>query len=311
MWYYLQLIFIRNQIRHPFWPLYWLRYYLQLIFIRNQLLHPLWPLFWTGYYYYLQLLFPIEGDKLPILIDSAGLVSDSPALVSDSSALVYDSAVVANPGVLVYESRFLVFDSRGLVSDSFGFRLTGFSFRLTGFGLRFSGFSFRLTGFSVRLIAWPFSMSCGLWGISHSKFQDWESSEHWGFWKQLMDSWPWLTAFGRYPPMPHYYPSHGHVCGGSVGGMLEKVAKPCAVHDPYYSKIICFQEGFDWKMHGPKQRIFVFFWVPQSWAFGLSALIPSVAVSPRPNVHYTYAPHPHYPGYYMSASKSGFGRVLL
>ena len=98
--------------------------------------HPLWPLFWTGYY--LQLLSPIEGDKLPILIGSAGLVSDSPvlvsdspaldspALVSDSPALVYDSAVVADSGVLVYDSRFLVFDSRVLFSDSFGFRLTGF-----------------------------------------------------------------------------------------------------------------------------------------------------------------------------------------
>ena len=95
-----------------------MRQYLQLIRIRNQFLHPLWP-FFAQDINYLQLLFPIEGDKLSILIGSAGLisdspvlVSDSPALVSDSPALVYDLAVVADSRVLVYDSWLLVFDSR-------------------------------------------------------------------------------------------------------------------------------------------------------------------------------------------------------
>ena len=44
--YCLQLVSIRNQIRHPLWPPCWIRCYLQLVFIRNQIRHSLWPLCW-------------------------------------------------------------------------------------------------------------------------------------------------------------------------------------------------------------------------------------------------------------------------
>ena len=108
-------------------------------------------------------------------------------------------------------------------------------------------------------------------GWVHSKFQDWESSTE--VFLELMDR-PWLTAFGRYPPMPHYYHSHGHVCGGSVGGMLEKVAKPCAVQDPDCSKTTGFQDGFARKMHGPKPANFCFHGTPvlSLWAFSIDSV---------------------------------------
>lgn len=57
-------MFMRDQVRHPLWPLCWLGYSLQLMFKRDQVRHPLWQLCWLGCY--LQIIFIFRTLQSPL-----------------------------------------------------------------------------------------------------------------------------------------------------------------------------------------------------------------------------------------------------
>ena len=153
-------------------------YYLQLISTRHQIRHPLWPLCWMR----LPSKYPHKGPNpappltimlneiLPSTYPHMGSIPPSPlAIISNrilppSSLCDWKRQVAHSDWFSWFSFRFTCFsfnsavvaNSGVLVSDSFGFRLTGFSFRLTGFGFWFTDFCFQKAGFSFRLIAWPF-----------------------------------------------------------------------------------------------------------------------------------------------------------
>ena len=145
MGYFLQLIFIRDQIRRPLWPpcwhgifpstylhkgsnppppltTVWMGYFLQLIFIRNQIRRPLWPPCWMGYF--LQLIF--IRDQIRRLLWPLCCHEILPA---------------------TYLYKKVCFWSK-----VFSFRSTGLGFLTHGFSFQFIEFSFRHTAHGLAQI---------------------------------------------------------------------------------------------------------------------------------------------------------------